>query len=342
MLKPSLFGLTLNQLTDLVVSEGLPKFTAKQIADWLYKKDVDSIDKMTNLSLDTRKRLSEKYRIGLVNPMKVSKSSDGTKKYLFTTESLKFIETAYIPESDRATLCVSSQVGCKMGCLFCMTGKQGFQGNLSAGEIVNQLRSIPEWHEISNVVYMGMGEPFDNLENVLSSLEILTSEWGMAMSPRRITVSTIGVTPGMIEFLERSQCHLAVSLHSPFDAERRSLMPIQNVYPIQEVVDTIRQYDFTGQRRVSFEYIMFAGINDTPKHAKELVRLLTGLNCRINLIRFHPIPESPLKGSPDEKIFEFRDALTKKGVFTTIRASRGQDIQAACGLLSTKEMLKKG
>jgi 23S rRNA (adenine2503-C2)-methyltransferase len=339
MHKSPLFGLTLSQLTELVLAEGLPKFTAKQISDWLYKKDIVSIEQMTNLSLKVREQLSEKYVFGLANPTKVTESTDGTKKYLFTVGPMKFVEAAYIPDADRATLCVSSQVGCKMGCLFCMTGKQGFQGNLSAGEIVNQLRSIPEWHNISNIVYMGMGEPFDNLENVLSSLEILTSEWGMAMSPRRITVSTIGVTPAMIQFLERSQCHLAVSLHTPFDEERRSLMPIQNVYPIQQVVDEIRKFDFTGQRRVSFEYIMFDGINDTPKHVKETMRLLSNLNCRVNLIRFHPIPNSPLKGSSDEKITNFRDALTSKGIFTTIRASRGQDIQAACGLLSTKELL---
>ena len=341
MQKPPLFGLTLSQLTDLVLAEGLPKFAAKQIADWLYKKDVESIDQMTNLSLDARAKLREKYRIGLVKPTKVAASADGTKKYLFTTESLKFVEAAYIPDADRATLCVSSQVGCKMGCLFCMTGKQGFQGNLSAGEIVNQLRSIPEWQGITNIVYMGMGEPFDNPDNVLASLEILTSDWGMAMSPRRITVSTIGVKPAMIKFLENSQCHLAVSLHNPFDDERRALMPIQNVYPIQDVVDEIRRYDFSGQRRVSFEYVMFDGVNDSPRHVKELTRLLSNLNCRVNLIRFHPIPDSPLKGSSDDKIMEFRDALTSKGIFTTIRTSRGEDIQAACGLLSTKELLSQ-
>ena len=340
MSKTSLFGLSLSQLTDLVLAEGLPKFTAKQIADWLYKKDIDSIDQMTNLSLKVREKLAEKYTFGLSKPVKVSESADGTKKYLFSAGEMKFVEAAYIPDNDRATLCVSSQVGCKMGCLFCMTGKQGFQGNLSAGEIVNQLRSIPEWHNISNIVYMGMGEPFDNLENVLQSLDILTSDWGMAMSPRRITVSTIGVIPAMREFLEKSQCHLAVSLHTPFDDERRSLMPIQNVYPIEEVVKEIRKFDFSGQRRVSFEYIMFDGVNDSPQHVKEMARLLNGLQCRVNLIRFHSIPASPLKGSPDERIFEFRDSLTSKGIFTTIRASRGQDIQAACGLLSTKEIQK--
>ncbi|MDD2277983.1 MAG: 23S rRNA (adenine(2503)-C(2))-methyltransferase RlmN [Bacteroidales bacterium] len=341
MQKSPLFGLTLYQLTDLVLAEGLPKFAAKQLADWLYKKDIESIDEMTNLSLDARKKLSEKYRIGLVKPSKVAESTDGTKKYLFATESLKFVEAAYIPDNDRATLCVSSQVGCKMGCLFCMTGKQGFQGNLSAGEIVNQLRSIPEWHKVTNIVYMGMGEPLDNLDNVLSSLDILTSDWGMAMSPKRITVSSIGVKPAMIKFLELSQCHLAISLHNPFDEERKALMPIENVYPIHDVVDEIRKYDFSGQRRVSFEYIMFEGLNDTQMHVREMVKLLSKLYCRVNLIRFHPIPNSPLKGSSDEQILKFRDALTARGVFTTIRASRGLDNQAACGLLSTKEQMQK-
>lgn len=342
MNKKPLFGLTLLQLTDLVLAENLPKFAAKQIADWLYKKDIESIDQMTNLSLDARNKLKEKYRIGLVKPSSVAESTDGTKKYLFTTESLNFVEAAYIPDNDRATLCVSSQVGCKMGCLFCMTGKQGFQGNLSAGEIVNQLRSIPEWHKVTNIVYMGMGEPLDNLENVLGSLETLTADWGMAMSPRRITVSSIGVKPAMTKFLELSQCHLAISLHNPFEEERKALMPIENVYPIQDVVDEIRKYDFFGQRRVSFEYIMFDGVNDTPFHVKGLVQLLRNLKCRVNLIRFHSIPHSPLKASSEEQIIRFRDALTARGIFTTIRASRGEDIQAACGLLSTKERQKRG
>ncbi len=341
MNKTHLFGLTLPQLTDMVLNEGLPKYTATQIAQWLYQKDIYSIEQMTNLSLKAREQLSEKYTFGTTKPVKISESSDGTKKYLFPTTSNKFIETAYIPEEDRATLCVSSQVGCKMGCEFCMTGKQGYQGNLSAGEIVNQLRSIPERERITNIVYMGMGEPMDNLDNVLNSLEILTQPWGMAMSPRRINVSTIGIIAAMKKFLEISQCHLAISLHTPFDDERNALMPIQKTNPIRRVVEEIRRFDFSGQRRVSFEYIMFDGLNDTPKHVSEMVRLLSGLPCRINLIRFHPIPNCHLKGSPDGRIFEFRDSLTSKGIFTTIRASRGQDIQAACGLLSTKELGKK-
>jgi 23S rRNA (adenine2503-C2)-methyltransferase len=245
-----------------------------------------------------------------------------------------------IPENDRITVCVSSQVGCKMGCLFCMTGKQGFQGQLTAGEIVNQIRSIEEAGQVTNIVYMGMGEPFDNLDEVLKSLEILTSEWGYAMSPRRITVSTIGIVPGMKTFLDLSDAHLAVSLHTPFDDERRKLMPVQVAYPLNDVLREIRNWDLGKQRRVSFEYIMFKGLNDTTRHVNELARLLNGIKCRINLIRFHPIPGTPLKGSDDETLFAFKDKLNDKGILTTIRASRGQDIYAACGLLSTKELLK--
>jgi len=338
-IKP-LYGLTLNQLSQIVKEEGFPTFTAKQIADWLYKKEISNISEMTNLSIKVRETLGEKYVLGLVPHKKVDTSIDGTKKYLFQVLESRYIEAAYIPEAERATLCLSTQSGCKMGCLFCMTGKQGFQGNLSTNEILNQLRSIPEFNNVSNLVYMGMGEPFDNLDNVLSSLEIMTSEWGYAWSPKRITVSSIGIIPSMITFLDQSNCHLAISLHNPFDEERRQMMPIQNVYPIHKVIEEIKKADLGRQQRVSFEYIMFDGINDTDRHIKEMVRLLSGLKCRVNLIRFHSIPDSPLKGSPDSRIMEFRNALTAKGVFTTIRASRGQDIQAACGLLSTKEMIK--
>lgn len=336
-----LYGKTLDELKSIVTAEGLPSFTASQIADWLYHHHAESIDEMTNLSKKAREMLSAKYTVGLSKPERVSESADGTKKYLFPVASTRYVEAAYIPDDDRATLCVSSQSGCKMGCLFCMTAKQGFQGNLSAGEILNQLRSIPEFKNVTNIVYMGMGEPLDNLENVLKSLEILTSKWGMGWSTKRITVSTIGLIPAMKQFLEKSNCHLAISLHTPFDDERRMLMPIQNVYPIADVVDELKNYRFSDHHRVSFEYIMFDGLNDTPRHVKELVKLLNGINCRINLIRFHPIPDSPLRTSPDERIIQFRDSLTAKGIFTTIRASRGQDIQAACGLLSTKALQEK-
>lgn len=339
-MKEKLFGKTLTELQEVATKLGFPKFTAKQMADWLYKKDVSSIDEMTNLSKKARERLNEKYEFGLTPPTKVQASVDGTKKYLFPTLQQKFVETAMIPEGDRNTVCVSSQVGCKMGCLFCMTGKQGFQGQLSAGEIVNQIKSIEESGEVSNIVYMGMGEPFDNLDEVMKSIEILTADWGFAMSPRRITVSTIGIIPAMLRFLQESEAHLAVSLHTPFNDERRNLMPVQVAYPIEEVVAEIKDWDFGRQRRVSFEYILFDGLNDSPKHVKELARLLAGLKCRINLIRFHPVPGTPLKSPNEETIQRFKEELNQKGILTTIRASRGQDIYAACGLLSTKELVK--
>jgi len=335
----ALFGKTLNELTALAVELGLPKFTGKQMAEWLYQKDITSIEEMTNLSKKAREILNTKYEFGLVNSTKVQESVDGTKKYLFPTVQGKFVETAMIPDEDRKTVCVSSQVGCKMGCLFCMTGKQGFQGQLTAGEIVNQIRNIPEWHEVTNIVYMGMGEPFDNLEEVLKSLEILTSEWGFAMSPRRITVSTIGIVPGMVTFLNQSEAHLAVSMHTPFDDERQKLMPVQVAYPLEEVIREIKSWDFGRQRRISFEYIVFKGLNDSPRHVQELCKILNGIKCRINLIRFHPIPGTPLVGTDENTLQKFKDQLNDKGILTTIRASRGLDIYAACGLLSTKEML---
>lgn len=339
--KQNLFGLSREKINEIVVSLELPSFTASQITDWLYKKHVGSIEEMTYLSKKTRQLLDEKYTVGLIAPTKVQTSSDGTKKYLYPTVTEKFIESAYIPDDERATLCVSTQIGCKMGCLFCMTGKQGFQGNLTAAEIVNQIHSLPEFEQLTNVVYMGMGEPLDNVQAVLDSLEILTAPWGYAWSPKRITVSTIGIIPAMITFLEKSQAHLAVSLHSPYDEERKRIMPVQNIYPITEVIAEIKKWDLGRQRRVSFEYIMFRGVNDTPRHVNELVRLLRGIKCRINLIRFHPIPDTALEGTPYNEIVEFQNMLKARGMMVTIRASRGEDIYAACGMLSTKELVKR-
>ncbi|HEX2968846.1 MAG TPA: 23S rRNA (adenine(2503)-C(2))-methyltransferase RlmN [Bacteroidales bacterium] len=339
-MKEKLYGKTLNELIAVTKRLGLPGFAARQISDWLYKKEIGSIEEMTNLSKKTREMLENEYEYGLSAPVRESASADGTKKYLFRVLNNKFIETAYIPEKERATICVSSQAGCKMGCIFCMTGRQGFQGSLSSNEILNQFRSLPEFKTLTNVVYMGMGEPLDNLTEVLKSLDILTGEWGYAWSPTRITVSTVGLISGIKQFLEKSRCHLAVSLHSPFDDERRKLMPVQRTNTIEEVLDIIRNFEMNSQRRVSFEYIIFKDINDSPGHVKELSRILNGIKCRINIIRFHAIPGSEFV-SPDEgTINRFKDALNAKGILTTIRASRGEDIQAACGLLSTLKMNK--
>ncbi len=334
-MKEKLYGKTLNELIVVTKRLGLPGFSARQIADWLYKKEISSIDEMTNLSKRTRELLSVDYEYGISAPVKESESRDGTKKYLYKVLNTKYIETAYIPDKERATICVSSQAGCKMGCIFCMTGKQGFQGSLSSNEILNQFRSLPEFRNLTNMVYMGMGEPLDNLSEVLKSLEILTSEWGYAWSPTRITVSTVGLITGIREFLEKSKCHLAVSLHSPFDDERRMLMPVQRTNVIGEILDLIRNFEINNQRRISFEYILFKDLNDSPRHIKELARILNGIKCRINIIRFHKIPDSEFYSPDEEATNRFKEALNAKGILTTVRASRGEDIQAACGLLST-------
>ena len=335
-----LLGKTFHELQNITSELGLPSFTAKQICDWLYKKKVLNIDEMTNISQKNRELLNEKYIVGRTKPVEVQESVDGTKKYLFQVAG-GFIETVYIPEEDRATLCVSSQVGCKMDCLFCMTGKQGFSGNLTAGDIINQILSVYESDKLTNIVFMGMGEPFDNTLPLLQALDILTSDIGFAWSPRRITVSSIGLIPGMKVFLEKSQCHLAISLHTPFSNERLRLMPSEKAYSFEKILLLLKKYDFKHQRRVSFEYIMFEGFNDTMRHARELVRILSGIECRINLIRFHPIPGVELKATEMKQIIEFRDYLSSNNITTTIRKSRGEDILAACGLLSTSKIQKE-
>ena len=353
-MKIKLLGKNLEELKKLVADAGLPGFTAKQIAQWLYVKKVRTIDEMTNLSKAARASLSEKYEVGVTPYCGLQISTDGTKKYLFPVEcshrrglnlscSGKIdeselesgaIEAVMIPDDERATLCVSSQSGCRMGCKFCMTGHQGFHGHLSAADIISQFIAVDESDSLTNAVFMGMGEPLDNYDNVMRAIEILTADWGFGWSPKRITVSTIGVLPNLKRFLDESRCHLAVSLHDPFGPERLSIMPVQGAWPIQEVIDLIKQYDFTGQRRVSFEYTMFAGFNDTKAHADALVRMLRGLECRMNLIRFHKIPDFPYETSTGLIIDNFKQRLNNSGLTTTVRASRGEDILAACGMLA--------
>ena len=334
MIEP-LLGKSLAELKEVAKSLGMPAFAGGQMAKWLYVKHVMDIDGMTDISKGNRELLKERYTIGCMPPAESQRSVDGTVKYLFPTSSGKFVETVYIPDNDRATLCVSSQVGCKMNCLFCQTGKQGFEGNLTTVDILNQIYSLPERDKLTNIVFMGQGEPMDNLDNVLKATGALTADWGYAWSPKRITVSSVGVKNKLKRFIEESECHVAISLHSPIHEQRAMLMPAEKAMPIADVVEMLRNYDFSHQRRLSFEYIVFGGVNDSPMHAREIIKLLKGLDCRINLIRFHQIPGVDLHGADDSRMEAFRDYLTGHGVFTTIRASRGQDIYAACGLLST-------
>lgn len=335
MPKQPLLGLTLPELQAVVKRLGMPGFAAKQIASWLYDKKVTSIDEMTNLSLKHRECLKESYEVGALPPIEAMRSTDGTVKYLYQAGEGHFVEAVFIPDEERATLCVSSQVGCKMNCKFCMTGKQGFTAHLTANQILNQIQSLPERDRLTNIVMMGMGEPLDNLDEVLKTLEILTASYGYAWSPKRITLSTVGLRKGLQRFIEESDCHLAISLHSPLPLQRRELMPAELAFSIKEIVDLLHRYDFSKQRRLSFEYILFKGINDSLPYAKELLKLLRGLDCRINLIRFHAIPQVDLEGTDMDTMIRFRDYLTSHGLFTTIRASRGEDIFAACGMLST-------
>lgn len=331
----TLLGKTSNELREVVAQVGLPAFTAGQIASWIYQRGASSFDEMTNISKKGREALAERYEVGRRAPIDVQRSVDGTAKYLFPVSCGGHVETVFIPDGERGTVCVSCQVGCKMGCKFCMTGRQGFHGHLTPGDILNQLYSMPEREQITNVVFMGQGEPFDNLDTILRATELLQADYGWAWSPKRITVSTVGLKKGMERFLAESQCHLAVSLHNPFPDERQEMIPAEKAWSLREFIPLLRKYDWTHQRRLSFEYTVFHGHNDTPRHVRELCRLLGRMECRVNLIRCHEIPESPFKPAPESTMEWMRDELNKHGITTTIRASRGQDIFAACGLLST-------
>ncbi len=349
MEKPQLSGKSLAELQQTMAELGQPRFVAGQVAQWLYRKRISRFDEMTNVSRKVRLLLDENFSLGRQRPVGNAESKDGTVKYLYQTDAGHYIESVYIPEKNRATLCVSSQVGCRMGCRFCMTGRQGLRANLTAGDILNQIYSLPQFDKLTNIVFMGQGEPFDNTDNVMRALEILTADYGLAWSPKRITVSTVGLIPGMKRFLDESRCNLAVSLHFAFPQDRASYMPAQRPFPIEGVVELLRGYDFcrshteedpregNHQRRLSFEYILFDGINDKVHHFDRLAKLLRGLDCRVNLIPFHPIPDCPLAGVPADRMKRNRNYLTSKGLFATLRASRGQDIEAACGLLSTKK-----
>ena len=354
--KKRLLGLTLTELKAVVGSLGMPAFTARQLTQWLYEKHVTTIDEMTNISKQNRQRLAEEYEVGTLAPIDCPRSKDGTIKYLFPVDAGKsetagnpgiseesglFVETVFIPDHDRATLCVSCQVGCKMNCLFCQTGKQGWHGNLTAADILNQIYALPEVNQLTNIVFMGQGEPMDNLDAVLRVCEIMTADWGWQWSPKRITVSSVGVRGKLKRFLDESPCHVAISMHSPLHEQRLQLMPAEKAMPLAETVALLRQYDFTHQRRCSFEYICFGGLNDSPLYGREIVKLLEGLECRVNLIRFHEIPNVSLPSSDEQRMEALRDYLTHHGITTTIRASRGQDIFAACGLLSTARQQNK-
>lgn len=331
-----LIGKSLDELREIAQNVGLKPFQGGQMAKWLYEKRVKSIDEMTDLSIAGRQRLAQKYCVGRQEPDVVTESIDGTRKYLFYASSGNAIESVYIPEDDRATLCISSQKGCKMNCSFCMTGRQGFHGNLTAAEIINQILSIPESESLTNVVFMGMGEPMDNYDAVVKVIEVLTAKWGFAWSPKRITVSSIGKLTELKRLIDSTSVHIAISVHSPFHRERLQLMPVENAFPIDDVMTLLANYDFAHQRRLSVEYIMWDNLNDDIAHADALAELIRHTSARVNLIRFHAIPDSRLRTATNQRMVEFRDHLNQLGIICTIRRSRGEDIMAACGMLAGK------
>jgi len=330
-----LLGRSLDELCAVAREVGLPAYAGTQMARWIYARGTASFDLMTDLPRRVRRDLATRHDIGIRPPARCVVSADGTRKYLFGGNAGGWVETVWIPDRGRSTLCVSTQAGCRMGCRFCHTARQRFAGHLSAGAMLNQLTGLPERPAVDNVVFMGMGEPLDNLDEVLRALRAMSADWGLAMSPRRLTVSTVGLLPAMDRLLQESECHVAISLHSPFSEERASLMPVERTHPIREVVARLRRYEWRGQRRLMFEYIVFGGFNDTPRHVRELCRLLHGLPCRINLMRYHPRPDQRWPATEEGRLLAFETALRAKGFRTTIRRSRGQDIAAACGQLST-------
>lgn len=333
--KFQILGESYDVVKSWVEKNGLPKYLASQLFDWIYVKKVRDFDEMTNISSKNRLFLQENASVYNSLPVARSVSTDGTVKYLFKTYSNGYVEAVYIPDGKRATLCLSTQAGCKMNCAFCMTGRTGFHSDLASYDILNQIFSIDESEKLTNIVFMGMGEPMDNLDNVLKSLSVITGEKGMAWSPKRVTVSSVGVTGGIKRFLESSKCHLAISLHSADMEQREQWMPAQKAWDVKTLIKELRDYDFSGQRRLSFEYIVFTGLNDSVMHANKVIRLLKGLECRVNLIRFHSIPGDEFPKTTEKSIMDFEKMLLEGGLRVTIRKSRGEDIQAACGLLSS-------
>ena len=335
MVKVNLCGLTVSEIFDLIGHSGFTINHAVAISNAVYKKGFSDISKISKIPKKLKDELNAIAITGIFTPSTSELSADKTIKYLYRTESGKEFEAVYIPEDKRNTVCVSTQSGCRMGCKFCATGRYGFHGNLSAGEIVNQVISIPHASKVTHVVFMGMGEPMDNLEHVLKACRILSSEWGPAISSRNITVSTVGITPAIEEFLANSECNLTLSIHSPFTDERKRVVPAENIYPVHEIIRLLKNYPLKKKRRLTIAYVMIKGLNDTDLHLAEIKTLLKGSSIRINLLPYHMLPGNQNTASSAERMHFFKHELVVSGISASIRKSRGIDISAACGLLAS-------
>jgi 23S rRNA (adenine2503-C2)-methyltransferase len=335
MLKKILCGLTSDEIRALIEPCGFGDYHALSISNSIYKKGISDIQKIPGIPKKLKELLSDISETGLTRPVSSEVSADGSVKYLFCTASGKTFETVYIPEEKRHTVCVSSQSGCKMGCSFCRTARYGFKGNLTVEEILNQIISIPCSGKITHVVFMGMGEPMDNLENVLKACSIITSESGLALGAKNITVSTVGILPRVEEFLARSECNLTLSLYSPFKQERRRAIPAEERFPADSVISLMKRFKLKKKRRLSVAYLMMQGINDTDDHLEKLISVLSDSDIRVNLLPYHPVPDDHNTASSPERMQYFKHSLVTSGISASIRKSRGADISAACGLLAS-------
>ena len=335
MVKKSICGLTADEIFYLIGPSRYTLSHAFSISNSIYKKRTGEISKITKIPKMLKDELAGIACCGILMPVSSDVSVDKTVKYLFRTEAGKEFETVYMADNKRNTVCVSTQSGCRMGCPFCVTARYGFHGNLSAGEIVNQIISIPDAGKVTHVVFMGMGEPMDNLENVLKACEIITSEWGLAISPRNVTISTVGITPGVEKFLQSSDCNLTLSLHSPFMEERKRAVPIEKQYPVQKIIEIMKNYPVNKKRRLSLAYLMIKDFNDSDCHLEALKTLLKGSDIRVNLLPYHPVGKDPNISSSSVRMQFFKHNLVITGISASVRKSRGIDISAACGLLAT-------
>ncbi|TAK74178.1 MAG: 23S rRNA (adenine(2503)-C(2))-methyltransferase RlmN [Gammaproteobacteria bacterium] len=329
----NLLGLDRKAMESFFVSIDEKPYRAQQVLQWIHTNGIQDFDAMSNLSKVLRQKLAAAAHIALPQVIYENAASDGTYKWLLKLNDGNCIETVFIPERTRGTLCISSQVGCILNCDFCSTGKQGFNRNLTTAEIIAQLWIASRTQKITNVVMMGMGEPLLNLDNVVPALNLMLDDYAYGLSKRRVTVSTAGVIPAMYQLKERVDVALAVSLHAPNDELRNKIVPLNKKYPLKELMTVCRGYFNDNRRSVMMEYVMLAGVNDTPDHAKQLVRLLQGVRAKMNLIPFNPFPHTEYQRSDTDTIFRFRDILMKAGLNTTIRRTRGDEFNAACGQL---------
>lgn len=333
-MKIPLIGKSFDEITDIVLELKGQANYALEIAKWLYKKEALTFDEIDSIPLSFRKSLESNNCIGIYQPIHVNQSNDKTLKYLFKNQAEQQFESVFMPSLKRNTLCISTQSGCRMGCDFCLTGKIGFKGNLSTTDILNQYFSIPKHKEINRIVIMGMGEPFDNFDEVKKTVEILTAEWGVAFGASNITVSTVGLHEPLKEFLKNPFCNLAISLNSPFSDERKKLMPIERSNSITETVRLIKENPLEKPLRISFEYVALSGVNTDEMHAKAIAELLRGIKYHLNIIPWNNHNDSLYHSPKEIELNTFINCLNDLGVLTSIRQSRGQDIGAACGQMA--------